>query len=311
MLEKTYLIDDWLVKPESLTVQHKSLSSPEIPELGRTRIQKKTMQVLLALIEADNNVISKETIMNKVWADSVVTENSLNQAISELRKCFNDSAKSAVIIENIPKQGYRIIPPIVEVSEQDFSAKDSKKNATASRLFNRTAIFSAITILAIGLFFLSWPPDNMPTLTEEQISPDGRYTAFFNIEDDKARLHIQPVDHYQAPIITEIQHPQNVLVAWSKDSKKVVYNATQINTTYFAFNVLDLSTGQTQYYKSAKKENAHQSESIPSDLNRPTESVQTEELHFDGQRVDRLKYSDSETISILFKDNQIVGFSWQ
>src|SRR6266478_1691408 len=48
----------------------------------------RAFDVLMALIEASGAVVSKDTLMHRVWPNRIVEENSLQHQISALRKAF-------------------------------------------------------------------------------------------------------------------------------------------------------------------------------------------------------------------------------
>ncbi len=72
----------------------------------------KAFDTLVFLVENGGHVLSKEEIMETVWADSFVEENNLAQNISILRKTLG----GAKFIETVSKRGYRFVAP-VEIDE--------------------------------------------------------------------------------------------------------------------------------------------------------------------------------------------------
>ncbi len=81
----------------------------------------KAFETLLLLIENCGHAVSKEEIMQTVWADSFVEENNLAQNICFLRKVLGESAGGAKFIETVSKRGYRFIAPVrtIENAELD------------------------------------------------------------------------------------------------------------------------------------------------------------------------------------------------
>ncbi len=75
------------------------------------------MQVLVCLAARPNEVLSRQTLFDVVWADSVVCEEALTRTISELRRVFRDDTKTPRVIETIRKGGYRLIAPVTPASE--------------------------------------------------------------------------------------------------------------------------------------------------------------------------------------------------
>src|SRR5713101_8078889 len=64
----------------------------------------RAFDVLMVLIEASGAVVSKNTLMERVWPDRIVEENSLQAQISALRKAF---AGDRDLIRTIAGRGYQ------------------------------------------------------------------------------------------------------------------------------------------------------------------------------------------------------------
>ncbi len=73
------------------------------------RLEKRVMAVLMQLIDADGQVVAKEDLIDKVWHGAAVSDHSVANAISDLRKALGDDRKNPTFIETIPKRGYRLI----------------------------------------------------------------------------------------------------------------------------------------------------------------------------------------------------------
>ena len=80
------------------------------------QIEPKVMQVLACLAARPSEVISRQTLFDFVWADSVVCEDALTRTISEVRRVFHDDSKTPRVIETIRKSGYRLIVPVTPAS---------------------------------------------------------------------------------------------------------------------------------------------------------------------------------------------------
>lgn len=80
----------------------------------------KAFDTLLLLIRNGGHVLSKEEIMESVWADSFVEENNLAQNISILRKALGEGVDGAKFIETVSKRGYRFIAPVSEEGIDPF-----------------------------------------------------------------------------------------------------------------------------------------------------------------------------------------------
>jgi len=64
--------------------------------------------VLQHLAEARGNVVRRSELLNAVWSDVYVGDDSLTQAIAELRRALGPSGEGCRLIETVPKAGYRL-----------------------------------------------------------------------------------------------------------------------------------------------------------------------------------------------------------
>ena len=75
----------------------------------------KAFDTLLALVEQNGHVMSKDELMNRIWPNTFVEEANLAQNISTLRKALGESTNGLKFIETLPKRGYRFIVPVRKV----------------------------------------------------------------------------------------------------------------------------------------------------------------------------------------------------
>src|SRR4051812_7908952 len=68
-------------------------------------LTSKAFDTLLILVRYRDRVVTKEELMQAVWPDTFVSDDSLTQAISSLRRALG----SAEVIATIPRRGYRFI----------------------------------------------------------------------------------------------------------------------------------------------------------------------------------------------------------
>src|ERR1700757_2123157 len=85
------------------------------------------MQVLLRLAEQAGEVVTKEQLIRRVWAETFVTEDVLTRSISELRKAFEDHARESTYIQTVARGGYRIVAPVVGVATDKKAARHQRQ----------------------------------------------------------------------------------------------------------------------------------------------------------------------------------------
>lgn len=77
----------------------------------RIRLRDQPFQVLASLLERPGELVTRESLRQKLWRDQVFVDfdNSLNIAVARLRTALSDSAEHPRFIETLPKRGYRFI----------------------------------------------------------------------------------------------------------------------------------------------------------------------------------------------------------
>jgi len=83
------------------------VSHPEHP-----RLTSKAAAVLIELVRHAGDTVTRDALLDRVWADRVTTPDVLTQAIKELRRAFGDDAKPSRYIETIPRVGYRLLAAV-------------------------------------------------------------------------------------------------------------------------------------------------------------------------------------------------------
>ena len=72
-------------------------------------VEPKAFRVLLFLLHNPRKVVTKEELLNAVWSDAAVTENSLTRSILKLRRVLQDDAHEPRYIETVATVGYRFV----------------------------------------------------------------------------------------------------------------------------------------------------------------------------------------------------------
>ncbi len=111
-----------------------SLQSGEVRKAGvRIRVQQQPMKLLEILLERPGEVVTREELRSRVWANESFGDfdQALNIAIGKLRTALGDSAENPRYIETLPKRGYRFI---ADVSVVDADARTKWPESAAGDL---------------------------------------------------------------------------------------------------------------------------------------------------------------------------------
>ena len=74
-----------------------------------TLLPPKAAQVLQLLLESAGQLVSKDDLLETIWEDAYVTESSLTDAISLLRRVLGDDTRDPSYIQTLHRRGYRFI----------------------------------------------------------------------------------------------------------------------------------------------------------------------------------------------------------
>jgi len=86
------------------------------------RLGSRALDILIALAERPNELVSKEDLIARVWPDTFVEEGNLRVHIATLRRALGDGQAGKRYVANIPGRGYRFVAPISLSTEQASQA---------------------------------------------------------------------------------------------------------------------------------------------------------------------------------------------
>jgi DNA-binding winged helix-turn-helix (wHTH) protein len=73
------------------------------------QLQSKILQVLACLIAAQGQLVTIEQLMSQVWGNTIVSPNTLQRCIAQLRKAFDDNSQTQRLIKTYPRRGYELV----------------------------------------------------------------------------------------------------------------------------------------------------------------------------------------------------------
>ncbi len=175
-----YVLGGWQVWPDYGVL---------INDGHEVHVEPKVMAVLLCLIRAEGRVVSREALLESVWADVVVNEEVLTRAVSELRTLLGDVGRPRRYVATIPRKGYRLLvkaPPVEKVRQ--LGAGDSNGSSVrfslplpagcrmVGRMVHRTVAVTGYIMVALLLLALLNPADKEADYQSEPMADTGRTT---------------------------------------------------------------------------------------------------------------------------------------
>ena len=158
----TLHVGEWRINP----------ASGQLSRNGETtRLDARTMRLLLCLAERPGEVVSIDDLLNQVWSGVNVSQDSVYQAVTSLRRTLGDDPKQPTYIETVPRLGYRMVArvatsanPSSQVSNGDHSNSSAVKPEVRHKVILAVVAGAALCLaLMTGLLVHSKSARSQPT----------------------------------------------------------------------------------------------------------------------------------------------------
>ncbi|MDQ1468872.1 MAG: eukaryotic-like serine/threonine-protein kinase [Bryobacterales bacterium] len=223
-------------------------------------LRAKAFEVLACLVEHHGRLVSKTALIEAVWPDAAITDNSLAQCLLEIRRALADEEQQ--LIRTVTRRGYvfaaPVTTPVVEIPRQPVIAPPEPgplPGALVRKPVSLKLLASALILLAMGagtMFFI-WPTHPTPReLTYTQItnftdsavspalSPDGRMVAFYRSDNwwlTNDRIYVKLLPNGEPVQITDDPRAKYGL-AFSPDGSRIAYTVSQAGWNTFTVSPL-------------------------------------------------------------------------
>ena len=94
-------------------------------------MEPKAFRVLLFLLRNPRRLVTKDEILNAVWNDCAVSDNSLTRSVATLRRLLGDDSREPRFIATVPTVGYRFLCDVV-AAEEDVNGFASRRNSSSA-----------------------------------------------------------------------------------------------------------------------------------------------------------------------------------
>jgi DNA-binding winged helix-turn-helix (wHTH) protein len=125
-----------------ITPARRQLSGP----LGDIDLRAKSFDVLLHLINSAGRVVSKNELLDAVWPDVTVTDESLERCVSDIRAALSDDQRK--ILKTVSRRGYLFAAEVIKQSD----ARPKTENAHRSNGRSWAVAIALLTLItAFGI----------------------------------------------------------------------------------------------------------------------------------------------------------------
>ncbi|SHG49224.1 winged helix-turn-helix domain-containing protein [Flagellimonas flava] len=282
-----YQIGHWIFDPTSLELKTGKKT---------VMLQNQIVKVLQVLIGADGQVVSKEQLLQNVWNGTIVTSNSLDKTISQLRKALGDSPTNPEFIETIPRRGYRFIASVKRIE-----AEQKLETLVEPTSWLKWAIPFIIIVLLSSILISKKNAD------KDVLSPNGNYVATLKKEGIGYALLLKNLQTGTSEKLDSFPKPESIVADWSYDNNHLIYNTTREEDEFHALNIYNLPAQKRTFIKFPK----HEDGTIPSiDAKLPMLLLEHQKKKLEDNSIHYIKYTQNDTIKVLFNDGIISDFEW-
>ena len=132
-------------------------------------LRAQSMKVLLQLARRPGEVVSRDELLDGVWGEVHVTDDSLTQCVSEIRQALGDQGHR--VLQTVPKRGYRLVPVAVTATEA-VPVAEAPTPETVAPVRRRLWLVAALGLLVIlGLGALTMRPQDPARLPVIAVLP--------------------------------------------------------------------------------------------------------------------------------------------
>ncbi len=117
------------------------------------RLRAQCLEVFKLLAASPDSLIEKDSIVQAVWGDVAVTDDSLVQCISEIRKALGDSERC--ILRTLPRQGYMLVSDQQVPLSPDNENPDNDVPLKRKHLVARLSGVALLIIMAVAGYRLN------------------------------------------------------------------------------------------------------------------------------------------------------------
>jgi transcriptional activator of cad operon len=111
-------IGNWRVDPASGQISRNGESAT---------IETRPLRLLLFLAERPGETVGIDDLLNHVWRDVTVSQDSVYQAVASLRRQLGDDPKQPAYIATVPRLGYRLVAAVSPWVDDSATRKSSAR----------------------------------------------------------------------------------------------------------------------------------------------------------------------------------------
>ena len=157
-----YLFEEFRLSPSGYTLSKND---------SEREIEPQVLELIILLVKNHGQLITKDDIIDRIWAGQIRSESSITTLISQARLALDDSGKSQRFIKTVHNKGYKFIGDVT-VKDHDEALISSRHESTTLEISDAQKRLPVKTIMlagvaALGAFaFMKFSPKIVPAKRE-------------------------------------------------------------------------------------------------------------------------------------------------
>lgn len=238
---KKQTLGQWTIQPELNTISS---------ENQQIQLEPLSMKMLVFMTERHGEVVTRQALMDHLWADTVVSNDSLNRIASQLRKVFSEDKDTH--FETVRGVGYRLTNSKATVQEKGLNDKKNYKVLSA------TGLVVIVTLLI--LFILNQRKEEPPVASVELndftqlpgfllnpgMSPDDEILAFSWNGGEGTKFNIYIMEEGSPTPVQFSKNGFDLGPEWSPTGDFIAYNSFDFNNQTSSLKIQSLIGNTTR-----------------------------------------------------------------
>lgn len=199
-------------------------------------VEARQLNLLKLLIENHGSAVSRNQIMDALWNDTIVSDNSVSQAVTQLRKSLHDDKETPRFIKTVPRVGYQLIAELTFFEPEIKTPQQTKRSKLNQSIIALSSALIGI-VVTMGIVELAKPDLQAPSYRYEsrltstpgpegflRYSAQGRYLAFSQSNNNRSQMDLAVYDQQtQSVHLIKSTGYSEEAPEWSPNGKWLIY----------------------------------------------------------------------------------------
>ncbi|NRQ41754.1 PD40 domain-containing protein [Rheinheimera sp. YQF-2] len=163
----------WQLGPLHYDANQRQLSNAD----KQLYLEPRQHQLLLCLLQDAGQVVSRDTLIAKVWQGRIVSDSAINRAVSMLRKALASLDQHTDYIETMPKLGYRLLVAANTRAGTDAAVPHAAAAAPVARRHRFYAVLLLPLLTAIAVIAWWFITKEVPHVKAGHVAPQSSFNG--------------------------------------------------------------------------------------------------------------------------------------